>query len=393
MSEFDIGIVENRARGDFSKIPFPDRKDQYWRFSKRDAWNVDSLFPFFTSATKTSSDSFLDSLESHVKGGLWSLFYDSQRVSADVPSGISILGMPEASRLFPDKAAEFFSLSSGKFGVLCSSRASTGFYVKVESDASFQAAFIGKLPLGVLNVVFDIAPGATLKLARNFLTFGGAFQAMRFGFFLGRGSVLELAGLSASAENSRRWVRDDFFVADSAKVVDAFAEVGRDHTRIERNFHMRGSGAEVDSRVFVRGGASVVHDIRTLQHHTLPDASSNIAVKSALDGSSRLAFSGLIRVENAAQNTSSYQSARSLLLSDKAEAKASPILEILANDVACSHGCTVSKPDEEQLLYMMSRGLPPKEALKLLVRGFAWSVFERLSDNSEVKNMSELCFS
>ena len=98
MSEFDIGIVENRARGDFSKIPFPDRKDQYWRFSKRDAWNVDSLFPFFTSATKTSSDSFLDSLESHVKGGLWSLFYDSQRVSADVPSGISILGMPEASR-------------------------------------------------------------------------------------------------------------------------------------------------------------------------------------------------------------------------------------------------------------------------------------------------------
>lgn len=372
----DLSIVESRAKSDFANIPFPTKKDEFWRFAKLDAWNVDSLFPFFTSATTLSSNSFLKEQENNsISNEL--VFSDSLQTFKDLPENARSISLQEASSKYPELLKRFFGLAQGKFDVLCSSRANIGRFIEINADCSLDLSFISKLPMSASNYVFKIADKATLKLSRKFLTFGGAFNAMRFAFFLGKDSHLELDTLDANAENSRRWTREDFFVEENAKIIDALAVIGSDYTRTERNFYLEGKGANVDSRAFVRANNQVVHDIRTLQHHTSPEATSNIAVKAALDGESKLAFSGLIKVEENAQKTASYQSARSLLLSNKARAQASPILEILANDVSCSHGCTVAKPDENEIFYMMSRGLNSKDALKLLTQGFAASVFEK----------------
>jgi Fe-S cluster assembly protein SufD len=86
----------------------------------------------------------------------------------------------------------------------------------------------------------------------------------------------------------------------------------------------------------------------------------------------------MIRVEQDAQGTNAYQENRNLLLSTSAHADSIPGLEILANDVRCTHGATLGQVDKEQLFYLMSRGLPYAEAERLIVRGFFQDVLDRI---------------
>ena len=86
----------------------------------------------------------------------------------------------------------------------------------------------------------------------------------------------------------------------------------------------------------------------------------------------------MIRVEKGAQKTNAYQENRNLLLSKSAHADSIPGLEILANDVRCTHGATLSQVDREQLFYAMARGLSRQEAERLIVRGFFQDVLDRI---------------
>jgi Fe-S cluster assembly protein SufD len=102
--------------------------------------------------------------------------------------------------------------------------------------------------------------------------------------------------------------------------------------------------------------------------------------KNSLNDQARTIFAGLIRVEPGAHRTDAYQKVRNLLLSDDAEANSMPGLEILADDVRCSHGATSGQVDAEELFYMLSRGIPQREAQQLIVFGFLNEVIERLGD-------------
>ena len=102
--------------------------------------------------------------------------------------------------------------------------------------------------------------------------------------------------------------------------------------------------------------------------------------KNALLDRSRTIFSGLIKVAEGAQQTDAYQTNRNLLLDPRAEANALPGLEILANDVKCSHGATTGNVDAGQLFYMMSRGIDERTAMKLLVFGFFEEIIEQTAN-------------
>jgi Fe-S cluster assembly protein SufD len=119
-------------------------------------------------------------------------------------------------------------------------------------------------------------------------------------------------------------------------------------------------------------------DYDTYQLHAAPDTTSDFAFKGALRDSAATVWRGMIRVEEGAQKTNAYQENRNLLLSKTATANSIPGLEILANDVRCTHGATLSQVDREQLFYLMARGLPRAEAERLVVRGFFQDVLDRI---------------
>lgn len=119
----------------------------------------------------------------------------------------------------------------------------------------------------------------------------------------------------------------------------------------------------------------------TLQDHTAPSCTSDLLYQGALLGRSRVVYEGAIRARPGAQKTNAYQANRNLILSKEARADSLPQLEIEANDLRCTHGATVSQVDEEQVFYLMSRGIPRVDAIQLLVEGFFQPSLDRLPDN------------
>jgi Fe-S cluster assembly protein SufD len=148
--------------------------------------------------------------------------------------------------------------------------------------------------------------------------------------------------------------------------------------RVDLAASLEGPGSRSDmlGLYFARGTQHFDHNTR--QDHTVPHATSDLLYKGALADDARAVFRGIIKVFPKAQRTDAYQTNRSLILSKTAEAVALPNLEIEADDVRCSHAATVGQLDEEELFYIMSRGIERAEAERLVVFGFFGEVLERL---------------
>jgi Fe-S cluster assembly protein SufD len=127
-----------------------------------------------------------------------------------------------------------------------------------------------------------------------------------------------------------------------------------------------------------------------LQIHEVPNTQSDLLYKNSLDDTARTIFAGLIRVDPGAHRTDAYQKVRNLLLSDEAEANSAPGLEIEADDVRCTHGATCGQIEQEELFYLLSRGIPKREAQRLIVFGFLNEVFERLGNEPVQEKLREL---
>jgi Fe-S cluster assembly protein SufD len=136
----------------------------------------------------------------------------------------------------------------------------------------------------------------------------------------------------------------------------------------------RGASSEVLGVVL--GDDKEKFNFNTVQEHNAPDTTSDINFRVALKGASSSVYQGIIRVAKTAQRTNAYQSNKNLLLGEEARADSIPKLEILTDDVKCSHGATVGPIDKEQLFYLMSRGLDRKESEELVVGGFFRQVVE-----------------
>src|SRR3954471_10204791 len=118
-------------------------------------------------------------------------------------------------------------------------------------------------------------------------------------------------------------------------------------------------------------------DFDTLQEHAAPDTTSDLAFRGILADRSSAVWRGMIKVDPGAQRTDAFQESRNLLLSKKAHADAIPGLEILANDVRCTHAAAVAQIDREQLFYLRSHGLSEAEAQRLVIEGFLQALVER----------------
>ncbi|KGO92763.1 Fe-S cluster assembly protein SufD [Flavobacterium subsaxonicum] len=153
---------------------------------------------------------------------------------------------------------------------------------------------------------------------------------------------------------------------------------GGNITRNNLNFYHQGE--RIDSTL---KGITIIGDKQHVDHYTLvrhatPNCESHQNYKSIFDGSSTGVFNGKIYVEKEAQKTDAFQQNNNILISEKATINAKPQLEIFADDVKCSHGCTVGQLDESAMFYMQSRGIPKKEAKALLMYAFSNEVIESI---------------
>jgi Fe-S cluster assembly protein SufD len=145
-------------------------------------------------------------------------------------------------------------------------------------------------------------------------------------------------------------------------------------TRNNLNFYQNGEHIDSTMKGVTILGEKQHVDHHTLVHHIEPNCESHQDYKGIYDENSTGVFNGKIIVERLAQKTNAFQQNNNILISDKATINTKPQLEIFADDVKCSHGCTIGQLDEEALFYLQSRGIPKKEANALLMYAFANNV-------------------
>jgi Fe-S cluster assembly protein SufD len=173
---------------------------------------------------------------------------------------------------------------------------------------------------------------------------------------------------------------DNTYIAqkqESRVAVHTFS-FGGNITRNNLNFYHQGE--RIDSTL---KGITIIGDKQHVDHYTLvqhatPNCESHQNYKTILSDNSNGVFNGKIFVEREAQKTNAFQQNNNILLSDKATINAKPQLEIFADDVKCSHGCTIGQLDESALFYMQQRGIPKKEARALLMYAFSNEVIESI---------------
>lgn len=139
-----------------------------------------------------------------------------------------------------------------------------------------------------------------------------------------------------------------------------------------------GPGATSEMLGLVFGDSRQHFDLHTLQEHRAPHTLSDLLYKNAVKDRARSVFSGMIRVHQGAQKTNAFQANRNLILSEGAKADSIPNLEIMANDLRCTHGSATSRLNEEHLFYLMSRGLTRAQAVRMVVEGFFAELLDRV---------------
>lgn len=194
--------------------------------------------------------------------------------------------------------------------------------------------------------------------------------------FAGKDAIVDYYKIQNDASNAS--LIDNTYVdqKDNSIVNVHTFSFGGKLTRNNLNFYQ--NGERINS---VMKGITILGDKQHVDHHTLvhhiqPNCESHQDYKGIYGGKSTGVFNGKIIVDKIAQKTNAFQKNNNVLISDKATINSKPQLEIFADDVKCSHGCTIGQLDEDALFYLQSRGIPKKEAAALLMYAFANNVLE-----------------
>ncbi len=174
-------------------------------------------------------------------------------------------------------------------------------------------------------------------------------------------------------ENTR-----EFLVKSGTKLVVFFLANRVTKANLHLLVRLAGRGAQATVTGVVIGDNKDTVSVHTMQSHEAPQTSSDLLVKTVLSGYATCLYDGGIRVEKSAQKTDAYQRNENLLLSDKAYTQSKPSLEILADDVRCTHGAATGSVDREQMWYLTARGISKNHAEHLIVAGFIQSALDRI---------------
>ncbi|MFZ1217863.1 MAG: Fe-S cluster assembly protein SufD [Chthoniobacterales bacterium] len=388
---------QRAAWAKFESLPFPNRKDQAWRFSSVNALDL-SRYLQGAGLTQAETSDVLDrsvALE-EVAGRL--IFADEQLLRRDPLSerlskrGVLLMPLERALLEHEDLFRRHFmaqpaALGSAKFAALHEAFVTSGTFVYVPKGVEVE------LPIEIFHwlhgenasvfphtllIADELAKVTVIEHFRSAHSERSGFSCGVNDLVVGRGAKLNYVCTQNWNEKALAIQINSTSVAREASALSLNVHLGGAYSRFEGLSRLAGEGARSDMLSVSVGDNAQEFDTRTLQDHLSPHTTSDLLYKNALTDRARNTFGGLIRVEPHAHFTDAYQTVRNLLLSDDAEANSMPGLEILADNVKCSHGATSGQISENEMFYLLSRGIPAPVAKQLLVSGFLNEVVDRL---------------
>jgi Fe-S cluster assembly protein SufD len=230
------------------------------------------------------------------------------------------------------------------------------------------------------RVLVVLEEGAEAEVWEQYLSAAPGLVNLVVELVVGDNARLRFVSAQGLDESSYVFGTQRARVARDGKLDLVVLGFGSGNGKIFQNTILDGEGAEgkVTGAYATRGRQHL--DFDTTQEHAAANCNSDLAFRGILGGRSSAVWRGMIKVDPGAQQTDAFQESRNLLLSKRAHADAIPGLEILADDVRCTHAAAIAQIDPEQLFYLRARGLDEEVASRLVVEGFLAELVERFEE-------------
>lgn len=322
---------------------------------------------------------------------------------AEGPKGVlhvEVKGVGEGVRVTPladadlsGKPWEVRSIGSEKLAALHRMHAADGLVVEIAPGVQLDDPLVITYETEGRSLPYTLVmagEGSRAAVEERLITRNGGLMAAVRRVCVEKEASLSYRSDQLGSEKSEAFVIGDYTLEARAELRLLSRHENALWAREETTVELRGEDARADIFSANSLGGRQVLDQRTRQLHPVPHAASNLLYKNVLDGKAEAVYAGMILVCPGAHGSDAYQSNRNLMLSEDAEIHSMPGLEILADDVRCSHGSATGSLDTEELFYMMSRGVPADEARKLAAAGFLQEVTEQfLGERSDAQSTIE----
>ena len=356
---------------------FPNRKDESWRWMDYKRLDLESL-----------------QINSHTSPIHLTVRYlrengEGEPHSDSLPSGVIVTTLRELLTSNSDLAIKLLNqhslVKNGKFAAMASALGNDGLIVYVPQGVTID---------GVLQCILEISLDNRAAFTRNIVWLedgtnlnleivwvsdtnsGSGFHNGVLNVQVGERSNLHL-------DERQQFNLDDWnicyevaYLGKDAQLEWNYAAIGSDTSKNFIRVELEGKGSQANLHGVMFPSAGQVINLDTRQNHWAEQTFSNLLYKSVASHEGRSIWHGMIYVDPEAKKTDAYQSNKNLVLDQTADVKSLPGLEILNDDVKCSHGATVGNIDAEEMYYLQTRGIPPREAVLLLVEGFCNQVIE-----------------
>ncbi len=382
----------------FRTLPMPTVKDEAWKRTdihnlRRETFHIPKFDAYLD--LEPVPDELLKPLADEEHGGEIVLLPGGARVSLKnelAAQGVLFTDLASAEKQYPELVAHLVGKivhsSEGKFAALTGAMANTGVLLYVPKGVQVTQPLHSILwGPGIDMAYFShvlvwVDDGASVtyvhESASNTEPGGQSLHGGIVEIQVGAGANLRFVELQSWGEHVWNFTHERVKVEQDGNLDWIFGAIGSQLTKNFSDLDLVGQGAtgRMSGFYFTDHNQHLDHD--TQQNHLAPNTTSDLLFKGAVQDESRSVWQGMIYVAPGAIKTDGYQANRNLVLSPKARADSIPGLEILADDVRCTHAATVGKVDAEQVFYLLSRGIPEEEAKRVIVEGFFDPIMQRI---------------
>lgn len=364
-------------------LDFPTSKDEQWKYTKVGPV-VNATYAFHDSSsdsTKLDLSSSMDHLV-FVNG-----VFQPQLSSIEI-EGVQVTSMAQAQGDLKEqmlkRLGSFSNFKQQAFQALNTGYFKDGAYIKVAEKAVIERAICitnvttGKAQANNTRNLIEVGQFAEVKFVQRCIGADndGSFHNLVNEIGVAEGAKASLYLIQNEGDTSRTITATNATQGKNSQL--SFFTLTKSGLLVRNNIWVgiAGEGCETNmyGLYYTRGKQHV--DNQTYADHQKANCQSNELYKGVMDERSTGVFNGKIMVHREAQQTNAFQSNQNVLLSDTANINTKPELEIYADDVKCSHGCTIGQLDEEAMFYLRSRGLGRVAAHNLLVQAFAADVID-----------------
>jgi len=391
-----VHIKRTQALKEFEKLGFPTKKDEAWKYTSLKSILKEDFTIFSKKKNvlefKNVKNYFLDNTETYKIVFVDGFFDPFLSQTSHDGVDICILSAALTKSVYSKIISKYFDTSintKDSLSLINTAFAKEGVYVHIPKNKilekpievlHFATGNEAALMLQPRNLIV-VEKNAQVEIIETHqsLTENSIFTNSVTEIFVGENAHLDYYKIQNDRLNSS--LIDNTYVSqeqNSLAKVHTFSFGGK-LTRNNLNYFQKGSYINSTMK-----GITIIDENQLVDHHTLvdhakPNCESHQDYKGIYSGKSTGVFNGKIVVDRIAQKTNAFQQNNNILLNDKSTINSKPQLEIFADDVKCSHGCTIGQLDQDALFYLRARGIPKKEAEALLTYAFANNVLESVN--------------